>query len=121
MVVGLLMVDYMKRSRPANFTPGPLPLPFLGHIFHLDFKQPHLSVKKLAEKYGNIFSLQLGYETLVVKGLQLAKETLVHQGENFAARPLIPIMLEVRGSLGSGWSLLMDRAGNNRDELPCQL
>ncbi|XP_025048931.1 cytochrome P450 2J2-like isoform X2 [Alligator sinensis] len=100
-VVGLLIVDYMKRSRPANFPPGPLPLPFLGHIFHLDFKQPHLSMKKLAEKYGNIFSLQLGYKTLViVNGLPLVKEALVHHGENFADRPQIPIMLEVRGSLG---------------------
>ncbi|XP_014381811.1 cytochrome P450 2J2-like [Alligator sinensis] len=97
----LLAADYMKRRRPANFPPGPLPLPFLGHIFHVDFRQPHISLKKFVENYGNIFSLQLGYRTFVfVNGFQLVKEALVHQGQNFADRPQVPITHEVFGGLG---------------------
>ncbi|XP_067391702.1 cytochrome P450 2J2-like isoform X2 [Emydura macquarii macquarii] len=72
----LLIADCMKRRRPKNFPPGPLPLPFLGHILHLDVKQPHVSIKKLV------------------------KEVLVHQGEHFLDRPEIPIVHEIVGTFG---------------------
>ncbi|XP_037763553.1 cytochrome P450 2J2 isoform X2 [Chelonia mydas] len=103
----LLIADCMKRRRPKNFPPGPLPLPFVGHMFHLDFKQPHCTIEKLAGKYGNIFSMQSGNLTFViVNGFQLVKEVLVHQGEYFLDRPQMPLIYEIFGlvtSNGHGW------------------
>ncbi|XP_067391508.1 cytochrome P450 2J2-like isoform X2 [Emydura macquarii macquarii] len=97
----LLIADCMKRRRPKNFPPGPLPLPFLGHILHVDVKQPHVSIKKLVEKYGNVFSMQFGTVTfVVVNGFQLVKEVLVHQGEHFLDRPQIPLRHEIFGTFG---------------------
>ncbi|XP_074817742.1 cytochrome P450 2J2-like isoform X2 [Natator depressus] len=103
----LLIADCMKRRRPKNFPPGPLPLPFLGHMLHLDFKQPHSTIEKLAGKYGNIFSMQSGNLTFViVNGFQLVKEVLVHQGEYFLDRPQMPLIYEIFGlvtSNGHSW------------------
>ncbi|KAH0618558.1 hypothetical protein JD844_017891 [Phrynosoma platyrhinos] len=81
----LLIADYMRRRYPKDFPPGPVPLPFLGTLLHIDLKKPHFSVQKLTEKYGNVFSLQLGSIPLVVvNGLQLVKEALIHQGLIFS-------------------------------------
>lgn len=43
----LLIADCLKRRRPKDFPPGPMPLPLLGNILHLDNKKPHLSVLKV--------------------------------------------------------------------------
>ncbi|XP_030429796.1 cytochrome P450 2J2-like [Gopherus evgoodei] len=97
----LLIADYTKRRQPKNFPPGPLPLPFLGHILHMDVKQPHRTLEKLAGKYGNIFSLQLGnLPIVIVNGFQLVKEVLVHRGEYFLDRPQMPLIYEIFGTFG---------------------
>ncbi|XP_062994255.1 cytochrome P450 2J2-like [Elgaria multicarinata webbii] len=97
----LLIANYIKWRRPRDFPPGPVPLPFLGNLLDIDPKKPHLAMQKLREKYGNVFSLQLGNQRLViVNGLHLMKEALVHQGENFVDRPRFPLMLEIFGEFG---------------------
>uniref|UniRef100_A0A8C3HKY0 Cytochrome P450 n=1 Tax=Chrysemys picta bellii TaxID=8478 RepID=A0A8C3HKY0_CHRPI len=97
----LLIADCMKRRQPKNFPPGPLPLPFLGHLLHVDFKQPHRALEKLSGKYGNIFNMQFGSQTaVIVNGFQLVKEVLVHQGEYFLGRPQIPLIYEIFGTFG---------------------
>ncbi|XP_033007859.1 cytochrome P450 2J2-like isoform X2 [Lacerta agilis] len=96
----LLLADYKKRIRPRDFPPGPGPLPLLGNIPHFGAKNPHLAARK-AEKYGNVFSIQVGKIWIViVNGLHLVKEALVHQGENFIDRPVDPLSKEITRSLG---------------------
>ena len=52
----------------------------------------YLTLFQLVEKYGNIFSLQLGDMSLVlITGLPLIKEVLVDQNQNFVNRPTTPI------------------------------
>nr|XP_056705327.1 cytochrome P450 2J2-like [Euleptes europaea] len=97
----LIIADCRKRRRPKGFPPGPLPLPFVGNMFQMDPKKPHVAMQKLAEKYGKIFSLQFGNMWIVtVNGLPLVKEALVHRGENFLDRPCFPISYEVFGVSG---------------------
>ncbi|XP_075792210.1 cytochrome P450 2J2-like isoform X1 [Pelodiscus sinensis] len=97
----LLISDLMKKRRPRNFPPGPLPLPFLGNLLHLDAKRPHIAIEKLAEKYGNIFSMQLGnLKFVIVNGFQLVKEVLVHQGDDFLDRPEMPLIHEFCKTFG---------------------
>ncbi|KAM6305918.1 cytochrome P450 2J2 [Aegotheles albertisi] len=101
LVVFLLLADYMKRRRPKNFPPSPFSLPFVGHLYLVDFKNPHTMVQKLTEKYGDIFSTQMGSTSFVcINGLRLVKEVLVNQGENFLDRPDIPIDTEVFSKKG---------------------
>ncbi|KAF7235622.1 Cytochrome P450 2J2 [Varanus komodoensis] len=97
----LLLADYLKGRRPRGFPPGPRPLPFLGNLLQLIGERPHCVAEKLREKYGNVFSLQLGsMKIVVVSGLPLVKEVLVHQGENFVDRPEVPLSRELTGSFG---------------------
>ncbi|XP_034978025.1 cytochrome P450 2J2 isoform X1 [Zootoca vivipara] len=95
----LLLAGY--KTRPKDFPPGPIALPFLGNVLSLDLKKTHLSVQKLSEKYGNVMSLQFGNVWfVVVNGLHLVKEVLVHQGENFVDRPNVPFDDEIFKGLG---------------------
>ncbi|XP_048833576.1 cytochrome P450 2J2-like isoform X4 [Brienomyrus brachyistius] len=97
-LVFLLMADILKNRNPANYPPGPWSLPFLGNIF-TDLEPK--TMLKLAEKYGNVFSLRKGSEKLVfVAGYKMAKEALVTQGENVVDRPDVPLFTKVFKGIG---------------------
>uniref|UniRef100_A0A8C6LM39 Cytochrome P450 family 2 subfamily J member 2 n=1 Tax=Nothobranchius furzeri TaxID=105023 RepID=A0A8C6LM39_NOTFU len=84
----LLIADHLENRKPANFPPGPRTLPFIGNILSLDSKQPQNYFIKLAEIYGNIFTVRLGKDTFVILcGHKMMKEALVTQAENFVDRP----------------------------------
>ncbi|NXE72513.1 CP2J2 protein, partial [Cochlearius cochlearius] len=101
LVVFLLVADYMKHRKPKRFPPSPFFLPFLGHIYLLNFSNPQMMAQKLAEKYGDIFSLHLGSASFVfINGLRMVKEVLVNQGENFMDRPDIPLDREIFSNIG---------------------
>ncbi|NWZ54074.1 cytochrome P450 2J2 [Haliaeetus albicilla] len=101
LIVFLLVADYMKHRKPKNFPPSPLSLPFLGHIYMMDLTNPQIAVQKLTEKYGDIFSIQMGTTSFVIiNGLRMIKEVLVNQAENFMDRPEIPIDREIFSKLG---------------------
>uniref|UniRef100_A0A672TZX7 Cytochrome P450 2J2-like n=1 Tax=Strigops habroptila TaxID=2489341 RepID=A0A672TZX7_STRHB len=99
--VFLLVADYMKRRKPKHFPPSPFSLPFLGHLHLMNPSNPQAMVQKLTEKYGDIFSLQMGEVTFVcISGLRMIKEVLINQAENFMDRPEIPIDKEIFSHLG---------------------
>ncbi|XP_048361641.1 cytochrome P450 2J2-like [Sphaerodactylus townsendi] len=101
LAVLLVVADYRKRRRPKDFPPGPRPLPFVGNILQMAYTDPLLSMQKLEEKYGKIFSMQIGNMwSVAVTGLPLVKEALVHQGENFVDRPHFPLHKEIFGPFG---------------------
>uniref|UniRef100_A0AAY4DFR2 Cytochrome P450 n=2 Tax=Denticeps clupeoides TaxID=299321 RepID=A0AAY4DFR2_9TELE len=87
--VFFLISDIIKNKKTPNFPPGPWPLPFLGNMFTgVDFK----TMDKLAEKYGEVFSLRWGSEkTVFVSGYKMVKEALVTQLDSFPDRPVIPL------------------------------
>jgi len=94
--VALLIFDYLKYKNASDFPPGPLALPFVGSMFSIDMAQPHVSLSKLAEVYGNVFSVRLGiHQWVVVSGYKMVKEALVTQAENFADRPYSPLQNRV--------------------------
>ncbi|XP_042642034.1 cytochrome P450 2J2 [Tyto alba] len=101
LVVFLLVAHYMKHRKPKNFPPSPFAIPFVGHIHLMNFSNPYILVDKLIQKYGEVFSVQMGGTWFVfVNGLRMVKEVLVNQGENFLDRPDIPIDSEVFSSIG---------------------
>ncbi|KAM8953988.1 cytochrome P450 2K1-like isoform 2-T2 [Pelodytes ibericus] len=105
-VVILFMLNYFndrKRNSYGNFPPGPKPLPIIGNM-HLLFKKkdrPHKIYEELSEKYGRVFSMQIGFEKVVVLcGYKAVKEALIDHAEEFAERPTLPVVHEV--SKGNG-------------------
>ncbi|NXO87366.1 CP2J2 protein, partial [Sitta europaea] len=101
LLVFLLIADYMKNRNPKNFPPTPFRLPFLGHIYLIDFKDPSVTVERLSNKYGDIFGLQMGgMKFVMVNGMRLVKEVLVNQGDKFMGRLDIPIDEEIFSKIG---------------------
>ncbi|XP_039236539.1 cytochrome P450 2J2-like isoform X3 [Pipra filicauda] len=101
LIVFLFVADYMKNRSPKNFPPTPLRLPFVGHLYLMDFKDPITTVKKLTKKYGDIIGISMGsMKLVVVNGMRLVKEVLVNQGENFLERPEMPIHKDMFSKIG---------------------
>ena len=61
---------FQRRSMP----PGPFPYPFIGNLPHL-FSESNKIFGNLREKYGDIFTLDLGTKTVVVNTASLAKRS----------------------------------------------
>uniref|UniRef100_A0A7N8XS13 Cytochrome P450 2J2-like n=1 Tax=Mastacembelus armatus TaxID=205130 RepID=A0A7N8XS13_9TELE len=87
-LVLLVVSEYVRSRRPSNFPPGPWALPVVGNIFSLDSNNVHGDMVKLAQKYGNIYSLKMGPKWMVVlNGLSTLQEGLLTKGDILADRP----------------------------------
>nr|XP_023650395.1 cytochrome P450 2J2-like isoform X1 [Paramormyrops kingsleyae] len=95
LAVILILSSLIRQKGPKNFPPGPWPLPFFGNLLSLNASKIHLQLAKLAKQYGNIFSLRLERNIVVVGSFKLVKEALVQHGENFADRAEQPIFEDI--------------------------
>ncbi|XP_074524638.1 cytochrome P450 2J2-like [Halichoeres trimaculatus] len=97
----LLITDYINNQRHASFPPGPPAFPLVGNIFSVDHKKTHESMTQLAKKYGDVYSLRIGQEWLVVlNGFEVLKEALVNQGDSLADRPALPLVMDLTHGRG---------------------
>ncbi|XP_039596211.1 cytochrome P450 2K1-like [Polypterus senegalus] len=84
-----------------SFPPGPTPLPVLGNINIFNMWFPHLTLHKLSEKYGGVFTFHVGSTKFVILcGYDAVKEALVNQPDDFGDRGLRKINKEL--SRGDG-------------------
>ncbi|MEQ2263553.1 hypothetical protein XENORESO_009463 [Xenotaenia resolanae] len=94
----LLIFDFVKNGKPANFPPGPWAAPLVGNVLtSLDFK----TMGKIAKQYGPVFSVRKGSERLVfISGHKMVKEALVNQLDSFVDRPVVPLFHVIFKGLG---------------------
>ncbi|XP_070567859.1 cytochrome P450 2U1-like [Ptychodera flava] len=78
-------VRFLRRR--DRLPPGPWGLPFVGCLFHLG-KRPEKTFENWAKVYGDLFSVRLGTELVVILNSQKAiKDAYVKHASKFSARP----------------------------------
>ena len=76
-----------------NYPPGPFPLPIIGNIVR---NPAYKSFSELTKKYGDVFSVSLGMNrVVVVNSIELAHEALITKAEQFSGRALPPYSIRL--------------------------
>ncbi|XP_028398194.1 cytochrome P450 1A1-like isoform X2 [Dendronephthya gigantea] len=71
-----------------------------GSLFWLGFN-PHLSLTKLSQKYGDIFTITFGsYNSIILNSIDSVRETLVKRSRVYGGRPQLYSFTEIRAGLG---------------------
>eukprot|EP00058_Branchiostoma_floridae_P027795 XP_002613286.1 hypothetical protein BRAFLDRAFT_118705 [Branchiostoma floridae] len=85
-VAFLLACTFWKR--PRNLPPYPAGrVPVLGHLLALG-RAPHLKLTAWRRQYGDVFTVRMGMEDVVVlNGYTAVRDALVDRSELFASRP----------------------------------
>ncbi|XP_075064331.1 cytochrome P450 1A1 [Mixophyes fleayi] len=83
----LLKTNRQKVPKGTKRVPGPMPLPLIGNLLSIS-KNPHLSLTKMSETYGDVLQIQIGTKpVLVLSGLETLRQALLKQGDVFSGRP----------------------------------
>ncbi|XVE87386.1 hypothetical protein DITRI_Ditri18aG0113200 [Diplodiscus trichospermus] len=83
----LLLLGLISRLRRRPFPPGPKGLPIIGNMMMMD-QLTHRGLYKLAQKYGGIFHLKMGYLHMVaISNPDMARQVLQVQDNIFSNRP----------------------------------
>ncbi|NWU66090.1 CP1A5 protein, partial [Pterocles burchelli] len=84
-----LLIQSLRQHVPKGLKrpPGPRGYPILGSVLEV-WKNPHLALTKLSQKYGDVMEVKIGTQPVVVlSGLDTIRQALVKQGEDFMGRP----------------------------------
>lgn len=89
-LIFVLTILWLHQRTNINLPPGPFfHLPFIGNLReftqHADVR---IALRKLRERYGNVYSLYMGSDlVVVVNGTDAVRELLVKSGDDFSDRP----------------------------------
>lgn len=97
-VAVLSLLWWFSVRRPAGAPPGPwLAVPLLGHLLLMMKKDPRQQFAAWRRQYGDVFSLYLGSQLVVVlNGYKVIKDALVKHADAFSDRSPIHILGSVQ-------------------------
>ncbi|KAM9197666.1 cytochrome P450 2C23-like [Dugong dugon] len=97
----IFLLVWRKSHTMRRLPPGPAPLPIIGNMLQLNFKDIPASMSKLAEDYGPVYTLHLGPQpTVVLHGYEAVKEALIDRGDVFLGRGRMPIIEDTQKGYG---------------------
>ncbi|XP_025906128.1 cytochrome P450 2H1-like [Nothoprocta perdicaria] len=109
----LLLSAWKGKSKSEKQPPGPLALPLIGSVLHLNPRNLPQSLEKLSQKYGPVFKIRLGpREIVVLYGYDVVKEALIDQADDFSGRGILPLFEKffkgtgIVNSSGEAWKQL---------------
>ncbi|GKV41519.1 hypothetical protein SLEP1_g49036 [Rubroshorea leprosula] len=83
----LFLLGLISRLRRKPFPPGPKGLPIIGNMLRMG-QLTHRGLAKLAEKYGGLFHLRMGFvHMMAVSSPEIAQQVLQVQDNIFSNRP----------------------------------
>ncbi|XP_071112705.1 cytochrome P450 2U1-like [Haliotis cracherodii] len=86
-LAGVLAVLWLSTRRRSGLPPGPPLLPFVGNALSMG-SDPRVTFKNLRQKYGDIFSVYVFHQPLIVlNGYNAIKEAIVKNADVFSHRP----------------------------------
>ncbi|KAI0311891.1 cytochrome P450 [Amylostereum chailletii] len=94
--LGLIVLGYIvnqtvfRQQRQLPLPPGPKPWPIIGNLLDVPKVRPWEGYAEWGRKYGNIFSLRvLGQVIVVVNSPTIARDLLEKRGSMYSSRPSI--------------------------------
>ncbi|XP_052679727.1 cytochrome P450 2H2-like isoform X2 [Crassostrea angulata] len=96
----VFFIYFLERRRLQKLPPGPLGLPILGVLPRFDFRDIE-TYRRLRRQYGDIYSLNLGLQKVVVVcGYEMLREVFVVNGNATSDRPQNYLMKELSENAG---------------------
>nr|XP_006812314.1 PREDICTED: cytochrome P450 1A1-like [Saccoglossus kowalevskii] len=78
---------FSRSKKQYNLPPGPKGWPFVGMLYKLG-DTPHIQFMEMAKKFGNVFSMKVGTQRVIVlNGYKAVTEALVDNNSIFSERP----------------------------------
>ncbi|KAH9066016.1 cytochrome P450 [Lactarius deliciosus] len=104
--VVLLAFRSHRRRRGHPYPPGPRPLPLIGNFLDLPKEFPWLTYTRWSKVYGDVFSLHVfGQVVVVLNSPKAIKDLLEKRGDIYSDRPVIPFFEMM------GWEWLVPFSG----------
>ncbi|KAL3846938.1 hypothetical protein ACJMK2_017879 [Sinanodonta woodiana] len=87
LVAGLAVYWLMHWRKTRKLPPGPLSLPFIGHLYLFKSTMIHEEIYKWTKKYGPVLSVAVGpFRFIMVNDIDTALEVLVKKSTDFVNR-----------------------------------
>ena len=86
-IVIILLYVSSRKADPLNQVPGPFRIPIFGNV-QFNFPKLHLQFTEFAERYGEIFRIQiLSQPAIVINSYAAFREAYSKRGKDFIGRP----------------------------------
>ncbi len=87
-LAGLVYQLLQVGRRPKGMPPGPATLPIVGNLHQLPAKDLHVKLREWAQEYGEIYSIMLGNQRMVVlNSPRVVKDLIDQRSNNYSSRP----------------------------------
>ncbi|GMS92983.1 hypothetical protein PENTCL1PPCAC_15158, partial [Pristionchus entomophagus] len=78
----------------SRYPKGPLPLPFIGNFFQLDFSAQHKTFNRLGKQYNGIYTFFTPIPYVQLTDFDIIKEAYIEKGDDFVGRPSNKVVQE---------------------------